>query len=196
MTLSGPLCLSVRMALAFVLGATLLLAMAAPAYANGVHVGSRQVFEGYVGPYRLTLTTTPVVGSMHFIILLSNAGDESPVSDTELTMRGVFVDGEGLEVGPVAGYATAEGPLWFAADLPVETAGLWEFTLTVDAPPWARRGDLPGGRARTGGCEPDADRTHRCGAGTVWLYAWQSNVWPTATSFASRPGFKLGRRQP
>ena len=27
-----------------------------------------------------------------------------------------------------------EGPLWFAADLPVETEGLWEFTLTVDAP--------------------------------------------------------------
>ena len=134
MRLSGPLCLGVRVALAFVLGAMLLLAMAAPAYANGVHVGSRQVFEGDVGPYRLTLTTTPVVGSMHFIILLSTAGDESPVSDPELTMRGVFVDGEGLEVGPVAGYATMEGPLWFAADLPVETAGLWEFTLTVDAP--------------------------------------------------------------
>ena len=140
MTLSGPLCLGVRMALgvrtafAFVLGATLLLAMAAPAYANGVHVGSRQVFEGDVGPYRLTLTTTPVVGSMHFNILLSTAGDESPVSDTELTMRGVFIDGEGLEVGPVAGYATMEGPLWFAADLPVETVGLWEFTLTVDGP--------------------------------------------------------------
>ena len=90
--------------------------------------------EGDVGPYRLTLTTTPVTGSMHFIILLSTAGDESPVSDPELTMRGVFIDGEGLEVGPVAGYATMEGPLWFAADLPVETEGLWEFTLTVDAP--------------------------------------------------------------
>ena len=110
MTLSGPLCLGVRMALAFVLGATLLLSMAAPAHANGVHVGSRQVFEGDVGPYRLILTTTPVVGSMHFIILLSNAGDESPVPDPELTMRGAFVDGEGLEVGPVAGYATQEGP--------------------------------------------------------------------------------------
>ena len=109
MTLPGPLRLGVRMTLAFVLGATLLLAMAAPAHANGVHVGSRQVFEGDVGPYRLTLTTTPVVGSMHFIILLSNAGDESPVSDPELTMRGVFIDGEGLEVGPVAGYATDGG---------------------------------------------------------------------------------------
>ena len=122
------------MALGLVLGAMVLLSMTAPANANGVHVGSRQVYEGDAGPYRLTLTTTPVIGSMHFIIFLSTAMDESPVSDPELTLRGTFIGGEGLEVGPVAGYPTMEGPLWFAADLPVETPGLWEFTLTVDAP--------------------------------------------------------------
>ena len=122
------------MALGLVLGATLLLSMTAPVNANGVHVGSRQVFEGDAGPYRLTISTTPVIGSMHYIILLSTAIDESPVSDPEFTLRGTLVGGEGLEVGPVAGYPTMEGPLWFAADLPVETPGLWEFTLIVDAP--------------------------------------------------------------
>ena len=195
MTLPGPLCLGVRMTLAFVLGATLLLAMAAPAYANGVHVGSRQVFEGDVGPYRLTLTTTPVVGSMHFIILLSNAGDESPVSDPELTMRGVFIDGEGLEVGPVAGYATDGGAALVRRGPARGDGGPMGVHPDRGRSPGARRGDLPGGRAGAGGREPDADRTHRGGAGIVWLYAWQSNVWPAATSFASRPGFKLGRRQ-
>ena len=127
------------MALGLVLGAMILLSMTAPANANGVHVGSRQVYEGDAGPYRLTISTTPVTGSMHFIIFLSTAVDELPVSDPELTLRGTFIDGEGLEVGPVAGYPTMEGPLWFAADLPVETPGLWEFTLTVDAPWGARK---------------------------------------------------------
>ena len=78
MTLFGPNCLGVRMALGFVLGAMILLSMTAPANANGVHVGSRQVFEGDAGPYGLTISTTPVTGSMHFIIFLSTAMDESP----------------------------------------------------------------------------------------------------------------------
>ena len=196
MTLSGPLCLGVRVALAFVLGATLLLAVAAPAYANGVHVGSRQVFEGDAGPYRLILTTTPVTGSMHFIILLSTAGEESPVSDPELTMRGVFIDGEGLEVGPVAGYATMEGPALVRRGPARGDGGPMGVHPDRGRYPGARRGDLPGGRAGASGREPDADRAHRRGVGNIRIYAWQSNVWPAATSFASRPGFKLGRRQP
>ena len=122
------------MALGLVLGAIILLSITAPANANGVHVGSRQVYEGNAGPYGLTISTTPITGSMHFIIFLSTAENELPVSDPELTLGGTFIGGEGLEVGPVAGYPTMEGPFWFAADLPVETPGLWEFTLIVDAP--------------------------------------------------------------
>ncbi len=135
MTPTGALVPGVRVALGVVLGVVLLLSSAAPADANGVHVGSREVFAGDVGAYRLTVTTTPVAGPMHFIIYLATAGEELPVGDAEITMRGTHTDGAGLAVGPVAGYGTLEGPLWYAADLPVETAGLWEFTLTVDAGP-------------------------------------------------------------
>ena len=48
-------------------------------------------------------------------------------------MRGDFADGEGVSAGPTEGYGTIEGPLWYAADLEVAPAGLWEFTLTVDS---------------------------------------------------------------
>ena len=133
MTSTGALVLGMRMALGVVLGAVLLLSSAAPADANGVHVGSREVFAGDVGAYRLTVSTIPVTGSMHFIIFISAADGETPITDAEITMRGAFPDGAGLDVGPVAGYGTLEGPLWYAADLPVETDGLWEFTLTIDS---------------------------------------------------------------
>ena len=64
-----------RLALGLVLGAALLLQLAAPAHANGVHVGSREVFADEVGPYRLNVSTVPVTGMMHFIFLLSEAGN-------------------------------------------------------------------------------------------------------------------------
>ena len=89
-----------------------------------------------------------------------------------------------------------EGPLWFAADLPVETAGLWEFTLTMDAPLGREEVTFPVAVQGPGGVSLTLIALIVVALATVWLYAWQSNVWPTATSFASRPGFKLGRRQP
>ena len=133
MTSTGALVLGMRMALGVVLGVVLLLSSAAPADANGVHVGSRAVFAGEVGAYTLTVTTTPLAGPMHFIIFLSAADGETPIADAEITLQGAFPDGENLAVGPVAGYGTEEGPLWYAADLPIEADGLWEFTLTIDS---------------------------------------------------------------
>ncbi|MDE2969694.1 MAG: hypothetical protein OXT51_06300 [Chloroflexota bacterium] len=133
MASTGPLFLCARLALGLVLGAALLVQSAAPAQANGVHIGSREVFAGEAGPYRLAVTTTPVEGAMHFIILLSTAGEGAPVEDAAITMRGDFADGEGVFTGPVQGYGTIEGLQWYAADLEVAPAGLWEFTLTVDS---------------------------------------------------------------
>ncbi|MCY4623841.1 MAG: hypothetical protein OXC99_02385 [Chloroflexi bacterium] len=133
MTSTGALVLGMRMTLGVVIGVVLLLSSAAPADANGVHVGSREVFAGEVGAYRLTVSTTPVTGPMHFIIFLATAGEETAVADPAITMQGAFTGDGGLDVGPVEGYGTLEGPLWYAADLPIETAGLWEFTLTVDS---------------------------------------------------------------
>ena len=133
MASTGPLHLCARLALGLVLGAVLLAQSAAPTLANGVHVGSREVFAGEAGPYRLAVSTTPVAGPMHFIILLSTAGEDGPVEDAAVTMRGEFLDGEGISTGPVQGYGTIEGPQWYAADLSVAPAGLWEFTLTVDS---------------------------------------------------------------
>lgn len=130
-----------RLALGLVLGAALLLQLAAPAHANGVHVGSREVFAGEVGPYRLNVSTVPVTGMMHFIFLLSEAGTGEPVEGVALELRGTH--GDGATAGPVAGYQSEEGPQWFAADVLVEPAGVWDFTLTIDSPLGAEQAAFP-----------------------------------------------------
>lgn len=140
MTLSGLIGFGMRTALGLALGALLLAHAAAPALANGVHVGSREVYTGEAGPYSITVTTAPVAGLVHFIVLLSEAGGDAPIADAAISMRGALAGPAGIEgagaaaAGPVDGYRTPEGPVWFAADLLVETAGLWDFTLTVDSP--------------------------------------------------------------
>lgn len=133
MASSRPLAFGMRIALGAVLGVGALLSAAWPANANGIHVGSRDVYTGEVGPYRLTVTTTPIVGPMHFIISISDARDGSPVQGVEVTLQGAATDPTVPGVGPVAAYQTPEGPRWYAVDLSMETAGLWEFTLTVDS---------------------------------------------------------------
>lgn len=120
-----------RLALGLVLGAALLLQLAAPAHANGIHVGSREVYAGEAGPYRLNVSVIPVTGMMHFIFLLSEAGTGEPVEGVTLELRGML---DGGSAGPVAGYQSPEGPEWYAADVLVEPAGVWAFTLSVDSP--------------------------------------------------------------
>lgn len=106
--------------------------LAAPVRANGVDVGSRVVFSGDAGPYSLNITTIPVPGTMHFNIYLVLAGTDLPVGDARLTMRGASAEDGANSTGPVAGYGTLAGPQWYATDLPVNEAGAWEFTLTID----------------------------------------------------------------
>ena len=157
MTSSGAIGLGLRMAFGAALAAALLAHSAAPSLANGVHVGSREVYAGEAGPYRIAVSTAPATGLMHFIVLLSETEGGAPVVDAAISMEGAFVvtgegafgtrmpdtgtgafagtgEGAGARAGPVEGYETPEGPVWFAADLLVERAGLWDFTLTVDSP--------------------------------------------------------------
>ena len=125
-----------RLAFGLALGMALLLHSAAPSLANGVHVGSREVYAGEAGPYRIAVSTAPATGLMHFIVLLSQTGGGAPVVDVAISLEGAFAgtgEGVGATAGPVEGYQTPEGPTWFAADLPVEQAGVWDFTLTVDS---------------------------------------------------------------
>ena len=136
MTSSGPIGLGLRMAFGVALAAALLAHTVAPALANGVHVGSREVYAGEAGPYTIAVSTAPATGLMHFIVLLSERGGGAPVVDAAISMEGAFAgmgEGSGATAEPVDGYQTTEGPGWYAADLLVEQAGVWDFTLTVDS---------------------------------------------------------------
>ncbi len=134
MTLLSTSSLGRRASVGIALAIALVLVLSSTAHANGVDVGSREVFAGDVGPYSLSITTIPVPGTMHFNIYLVQTGTDQLVDDPTLTLSGVKTEGDGGSAGPVAGYETLVGPQWFAADVPVDSAGVWDFTLTIDSP--------------------------------------------------------------
>ncbi len=119
-------------------GSALLLAAAATALfpapsvgANGAHPGSREVFSGDVGPYFMRVNTAPFVGTMHFIVYVSEAGGTEPVTDAESQVSGRRAAGDLPPVGPVAGVDSLDGPNWQTVDIPVEETGEWLFMVRV-----------------------------------------------------------------
>ena len=123
-----------RVALGIALGAAFLLVLTPPAHANGVDVGGRDVYAGDVGPYTLRVSTAPVTGLMHLNVYLSLKGTETPPQDASVRLRAAHRGGGEETVGPIAVPGALQGPNWFAADLLIESPGVWEFTLSVDAP--------------------------------------------------------------
>lgn len=121
-------------AIGIVLSAFIALILTSPVYANGTHLGSQEVYAEDVGPYTLTVTTTPVVSLMHLSFYLSLKDTEFPVLGSELTVWAEQSGGRGIALGPITAPRVDTGPNWFAADLPIDEPGEWTFTLQVDAP--------------------------------------------------------------
>lgn len=99
--------------------------------ANGVHVGSTEVFSGPVGPYSVRVQTVPVVGNMHMTIYVEPSVGPNPVSETKVQVMAKGPRDAPQTVGPVLATGTLDGPNWYAVNLPIEQAGEWVFTLTV-----------------------------------------------------------------
>ncbi len=117
-----------------VLGAFIALILASPLHANGTHLGSQEVYSDDVGPYTLSVTTTPAVSLMHFSIYLSLKDTDFPVLGAELTVWAELGGNQPIALGPLAAPRVDTGPNWFAVDFPVDEPGEWTFTLQVDAP--------------------------------------------------------------
>ena len=101
--------------------------------ANGPHVGSRQVFSGPAGPYDLRVATAPVVGNMHLNIYVARMGGADPVTDARVQVMGQGPGAGSKIVGPMPAPGTLIGPNWYGVNLPIEEAGEWIFTLTVES---------------------------------------------------------------
>ena len=110
------------------------LILTSPAYANGTHLVSQEVYAGDLGPYAVAVSTVPVVGPMHFSIYLALKDTEFPVLGAELTVWAELGGNQPIALGPLAAPRMDTGTNWFAADFPVDESGEWTFTLQVDAP--------------------------------------------------------------
>ncbi len=116
---------------------------ATPVAANGAHTGAREVFSGDTGPYFVRATTAPVVGTLHWTLFVSQMGGEEPVPGVVLRLSGIRPDGDLPPVGPVAGREALAGPNFYPVDIPVETAGPWIFTITVESDMGISTVDIP-----------------------------------------------------
>ncbi len=103
-------------------------------HANGIHPASQEVYSDEVGPYMLSVTTSPVLDFIHLSIYLSMKDSDFPVLGADLTVVAEQADGAGIAVGPITAPRINDNPNWFSADLPIEEAGEWTFTLIIDAP--------------------------------------------------------------
>lgn len=103
-------------------------------HANGIHPTSQEVYSDEVGPYMLSVTTSPVLDFIHLSIYLSLKDSDFPVLGANLTVAAEQADGTGIAVGPMAAPLTNDNLNWFSVDLPIEEAGEWTFTLIIDAP--------------------------------------------------------------
>ena len=103
-------------------------------HANGIHPVSQEVYSDEIGPYILSVTTSPVLDFIHLGIYLSLKDSDSPVLSANLTVAAEQADGTGIAVGPMAAPLINDNLNWFSADLPIEEAGEWTVTLIIDAP--------------------------------------------------------------
>lgn len=105
-----------------------------PVYANGTHPASQDVYSDEVGPYKLLVTTSPVLDFIHLSIYLATKGSEMPVPEANLTVSAEHIEGTGITVGPMAAPPINDNLHWYSADLPIQEAGVWTSTLIIDSP--------------------------------------------------------------
>ena len=101
---------------------------ASHAYANGPHGGSEEVFSGTVGPYEIKALAPPIVGDMYLAVFVSPQGSTAAVTDATVRLSGRGPDGA---VGPLD--TTLSLTNWYGANIAVDAAGEWEFTVSVDS---------------------------------------------------------------
>lgn len=99
--------------------------------ANGPHIGSQELFFGFVGPYDLRVEVIPVVGSAHLTAYVFDADSRSPVSDATITVTGRSLQ-TGILAGPVASTYLATAQV-YTMTVPADEPGDWVFTMVVNS---------------------------------------------------------------
>lgn len=121
--------------------------------ANGPHVRSQEVFAGIAGPYDLRVVTAPVVGDMHITIHVAQTVGGGTVTDARIQVSGKGPRDDSQAVGPVPASSPPGTPDWYGVNLPIQEAGDWVFTLTVESPLGKETVDFPVKVGKSGGID-------------------------------------------
>ena len=128
-----------------------LLASVHSALANGAHPGAREVFSGNSGPHFISATTTPIVGQQHWAIYITQLDETEAVSGVTLHLTGKLSGLGHSSLENVKGQPSNEGPHYYTIDFPLNMAGDWIFTLTVNSQLGSSTIDIPLTVVRSGG---------------------------------------------
>ena len=138
------------------------------AFANGAHPGAREVFSGHSGPHFLSATTTPVVGQLHWAFFVSQVDGTEPVPGVTLHLTGTLSGYNLSSLETVKGQPSTEGPNYYTIDIPVNMAGNWIFTLTINSQLGSSTIDIPLTVVRSGGILKSSDWP----AQFLFLFPW------------------------
>lgn len=94
------------------------------------------VKDAPAGPYLLQvgiLPGTPRVGTLHVTVLVNEAVEGTPLTDTLIDVTAGGPEGA-TDTGPVRAVNSALDLRFYEADLPLDTEGAWTLTVDADGP--------------------------------------------------------------
>jgi hypothetical protein len=101
------------------------------AYANGrVTDFERKT----AGPYEIALGTvppSPLVGSLHFTIAITEVATNALVLDAQIVVVGTGPESSGNEIGPIVAVNNLQDPSSYDVNTVVDREGIWVFTMTI-----------------------------------------------------------------
>lgn len=120
-----------------------LMAVSAAAVANG----RVQVFDTRVGgPYEIpvgTIPGSPLVGTLHFTIKVTDFATGASVLRPEIVVTGTGPGSDAIEIGPIAATADPANPVFNDLATQVDRIGPWVFNVTVNSELGEGSADFP-----------------------------------------------------
>lgn len=115
---------------------SIFLALALPAepvLANGTHVPSQEIFNGPAGPYHLSVFAVPQVKSFHITVYVTRQDGVIEVDFAQVRVSGRGPGARDNFSSLDLERPSIPGANLYLSNLPIEKAGQWALTVTVDS---------------------------------------------------------------
>ncbi|GEM_PF-6616572 len=104
-----------------------------PALANGTHVPSVEIFNGPAGPYHLSVFAVPQVKSFHITVYVTRQDGVIEVDFAQVRVSGKGPGAQDRFSSIELERPSIPGANLYLSNLPIDKAGRWALTVTVDS---------------------------------------------------------------